>query len=139
MGEMRFAARDSEMEPFIDKFIAAVNIYIDFALGLTEELEIDYGRVRREDDSPLDLGLADKISILRIMSAKAIIYDNSTELESIQKEAYAIAGNDNSNLVLYLLNAIEASKLLKFCFKSEIFLKVEVMILSLKSKFLFNS
>ena len=112
MGEMRFAARDSEMEPFIDKFIAAVNIYIDFALGLTEELEIDYGRVRREDDSPLDLGVADKISILRIMSAKAVIYDNSTELESIQKEAYEIAGNDNSNLVLYLLNAIEASTLL---------------------------
>lgn len=110
--EMRFAARGSEIEDFIAKFVAAVNIYIDFALGLTEDLETDYTRVRSEEDSQLDLGVADKISILRIMAAKASIYDNSTDLIVLQKEAHQIAGSDNSNLILYLLNAIDASTLL---------------------------
>ncbi|CAN2183256.1 MalT ATP-dependent transcriptional regulator [Candidatus Nanopelagicaceae bacterium] len=110
--EMRFAARGSEIEEFIFKFVAAVNIYIDFALGLTEDLESDYTRVRSEEDSQLDLGVADKISILRIMAAKASIYDNSNELLALQKEAKEIAGADGSNLILYLLNAIDASTLL---------------------------
>lgn len=112
INEMCFSARGSAMEPFIVKFVAAVNIYIDFALGLTEDLEIDYKKVRSESDSPLDLGVADKISILRVMAAKAIIYDNASDLISLQKEAKEIAESDNSNLVLYLLNAIEASALL---------------------------
>ena len=112
MDEMNFAARGSAMEPFISKFIAAVSIYIDFATGRTEDLEKDYKIVRREGDSQLDLGVADKISILRIMAAKAIIYDDSSELLLLQKEAREIAGDSNSNLILYLLNAIDASTLL---------------------------
>lgn len=86
INEMCFSARGSAMEPFIVKFVAAVNIYIGFALGLTEDLEIDYKKVRSESDSPLDLGVADKISILRVMASKAIIYDNAPDLISLQKK-----------------------------------------------------
>lgn len=112
MAEMRFASRGSALEPFISKFISAVSIYIDFALGLTGELDEDYKRVRRVDDNSLDLGVADKISILRIMAAKAIIYDDSSELLAIQKEAREIAGSETSNLILYFLSAIDAATLL---------------------------
>ncbi len=112
ISEMRAAARGSELEAFISKFISAVNIYIDFALGLTDELERDYKRVRSEDDKSLDLGVADKISILRVMAAKAIIYDDSSELLALQKEAREIAGSDTSNLILYSLSAIDAATLL---------------------------
>lgn len=100
------------MEPFIVKFIAAVNIYIDFALGLTEDLEMDYRKVRSESDSQLDLGVADKISILRVMASKSIIYDKASDLMALQAEAKEIAEENNSNLVLYFLNAIDASTLL---------------------------
>ena len=110
--EMKFLVRGTEMEPFITKFISAVNIYIHFAAGRTEELESDYQRIRSENDLQLDLGVADKISILRVMAAKASIYDNATELRNLQKEAREIAGKDNSNLVLYMLNAIDAATLL---------------------------
>lgn len=112
INEMCFSARGSDMEPFIVKFVAAVNIYIDFALGLTEDLESDYKKVRSESDSPLDLGVADKISILRIMASKSIIYDKASDLLALQAEAKKIAGDNNSNLVLYFLNAIDASTLL---------------------------
>ncbi len=112
MDEMRFSSRGSEMEVFIKKFIAAVSIYINFATGLTAELDDAYRKVRSESDQQLDLGAADKISILRVMAAKAIIYDNSTELLALQKQAHEIAGGSNSNLILYLLNAINASTLL---------------------------
>jgi len=110
--EMKFTARGSEMEPFITKFISAVSIYIHFAAGRTEELESDFQKVRSEDDQQLDLGIADKISILRVMAAKASIYDNATELLNLQRDAKDIAGADNSNLVLYMLNAVDASTLL---------------------------
>jgi LuxR family maltose regulon positive regulatory protein len=110
--EMSFAARNSSMEPFIEKFTAAVSVYIDFALGRTEDLEVDYRKVRSEEDLQLDLGIADKVSILRVMAAKAIIYDDSNELDRLQKEAKSIAGSSTSNLVLYLLNAIDAATLL---------------------------
>jgi LuxR family transcriptional regulator, maltose regulon positive regulatory protein len=110
--EMRFSARGTAMEPFITKFISAVSIYIDFAAGRTEELESDYEKVRKDNDLQLDLGVPDKISILRVMAAKASIYDNATELINLQREAKEIAGEDNSNLVLYMLNAIDASSLL---------------------------
>jgi ATP/maltotriose-dependent transcriptional regulator MalT len=109
---MKFTARGSEMEPFITKFISAVSIYIHFAAGRTEELESDFQKVRSEDDQQLDLGIADKISILRVMAAKASIYDNATELLNLQRDAKDIAGADNSNLVLYMLNAVDASTLL---------------------------
>lgn len=112
INEMSFTARGSNMEPFIVKFIAAVNIYIDFALGLTEDLEMDYRKVRSESDSQLDLGVADKISILRVMASKSIIYDKASDLMALQAEAKEIAEENNSNLVLYFLNAIEASTLL---------------------------
>jgi ATP/maltotriose-dependent transcriptional regulator MalT len=112
MDEMRFSSRGSEMEVFIKKFIAAVSIYINFATGLADELDDAYRKVRSESDQQLDLGAADKISILRVMAAKAIIYDNSTELLALQKQAHEIAGGSNSNLILYLLNAINASTLL---------------------------
>jgi len=110
--EMRFSSRGTEMEPFIKKFTAAVSIYMDFANGLTDELEDAYTHVRSESDEQLDLGAADKISILRVMAAKAIIYDNPAELLKLQKEAYEIAGDTKSLLILYSLNAIEASTLL---------------------------
>lgn len=112
INEMSFSARGSDLEPFIVKFIAAVNIYIDFALGLTEDLEMDYRKVRSESDSQLDLGVADKISILRVMASKSIIYDKASDLMALQAEAKEIAGDNNSNLVLYFLNAIDASTLL---------------------------
>jgi ATP/maltotriose-dependent transcriptional regulator MalT len=112
IAEMNFAARDTPMGPFIAKFNAAVSIYIDFAAGRTEDLEKDYKTVRNEADSQLDLGVADKISILRVMAAKASIYDNSAELVDLLREANEIAGDSNSQLVLYLLSAIEAGALL---------------------------
>jgi len=53
--EMRFSSRGSEMEGFIKKFTAAVSIYMDFASGLTDELDDAYKQVRSESDEQLDL------------------------------------------------------------------------------------
>jgi ATP/maltotriose-dependent transcriptional regulator MalT len=112
INEMIFSSRGTDLEKFIVKFSAAVCIYIDFAAGLNEELETHYRKVRNEADSPLDLGVEDKLSILRVMAAKASIYDHSTELISLHKEALEIAGNSSSKLVLNSLGAIEAASLL---------------------------
>jgi DNA-binding CsgD family transcriptional regulator/tetratricopeptide (TPR) repeat protein len=112
INEMIFSSRGTDIEKFIVKFSAAVCIYIDFAAGLNEELETHYRKVRNEADSPLDLGVEDKLSILRVMAAKASIYDHSTELISLHKEALEIAGNSSSKLVLNSLGAIEAASLL---------------------------
>jgi ATP/maltotriose-dependent transcriptional regulator MalT len=112
MEEMIFGARGTNIEKFIVKFNAAVSIYIDFAAGRNEELESHYQKIRNEDDSQLDLASVDKLSILRVMAAKASIYDNSTELMALHQEAIEIAGTSSSKLVLYSLSAIEAASLL---------------------------
>ena len=112
MEEMIFGARGTNIEKFIVKFNAAVSIYIDFAAGRNEELETHYRKVRNEEDSQLDLGVEDKLSILRVIAAKASIYDNSTELMALHQEALEIAGNSISKLVLNSLGAIEAASLL---------------------------
>jgi ATP/maltotriose-dependent transcriptional regulator MalT len=112
MKEMIFGARGTDIEKFIVKFNAAVSIYIDFAAGRNEELESHYRKIRNEDDLQLDLVSADKLSILRVMAAKASIYDNSTELMALHKEALEIAGSSSSKLVLNSLGAIEAASLL---------------------------
>jgi DNA-binding CsgD family transcriptional regulator len=112
MKEMIFGARGTDIEKFIVKFNAAVSIYIDFAAGRNEELESHYRKIRNEDDLQLDLASADKLSILRVMAAKASIYDNSTELMALHKEALEIAGSSSSKLVLNSLGAIEAASLL---------------------------
>jgi len=110
--EMIFAAKGSELEQFIYKFISAVKIYIDFATGRTEDLEKSYQAVRQESGRQLDLGVADKISILRTMAAKELIYDNAPALEALMIEAREIAESDKSPLVLYLLQGIEAAVLI---------------------------
>jgi ATP/maltotriose-dependent transcriptional regulator MalT len=110
--EMIFSSRGTDIEKFIVKFSAAVSIYIDFAAGLNEELETHYRKVRNEEDSQLDLGVEDKLSILRVIAAKASIYDNSTELMALHQEALEISGNSSSKLVQNALGAIEAASLL---------------------------
>jgi DNA-binding NarL/FixJ family response regulator len=110
--EMVFTSKGTELEDFIGKFVSAVEVYIDFATGRTEDLEKNYLVVRRENDKQLDLGIADKISILRTMSSKELIYDNASALFRLRQDALDIAGADKSSLVLYLLQGIEAATLI---------------------------
>lgn len=112
MKEMFFTSRGSEMEEFIKKFNAAVSVYIDFATGLTEDLEENISIVIGASPEELDLAAIDKLSILRVAAAKEIIYDNSDKLSEIQKQATDLARFDTSSLALYFTSAIEACALL---------------------------
>ncbi len=112
MKEMIFTSRGSAMEEFIKKFNAAVSVYIDFATGLTEDLEENISIVMGASPEELDLAAIDKLSILRVAAAKEIIYDNSDKLSEIQKQATDLARFDTSSLALYFTSAIEACALL---------------------------
>lgn len=112
MKEMEFTSRDSELENFIKKFNAAVSVYIDFATGLTEELEENVSSVLGTTAEDLDLGVLDKLSILRVAAAKEIIYDSSDKLYEIQKQAGLLAGTESSAMALYFIGAIDACVLL---------------------------
>jgi LuxR family maltose regulon positive regulatory protein len=110
--EMQFAARGTDMEQFINKFIQAVGVFINFAAGITETLEDDIS-VALESSSPaLDLGEIDKISLLKVQAAKEVIYDNSYKLDEIQKKALELVGTSTDSMVLYCLNSIDACVLL---------------------------
>jgi LuxR family transcriptional regulator, maltose regulon positive regulatory protein len=112
MDEMQFAARGSEMENFIKKFSSAVSVYIDFATGLTENLDAQVSTVLGASTEELDLAPIDKISILRVAAAKEIIYDNSNNLIEIQKNAVRLSKNASDAMTLYFLNIIDACVLL---------------------------
>jgi ATP/maltotriose-dependent transcriptional regulator MalT len=112
MTEMLFASRGTELENFIKKFTAGVSVYIDFATGLTENLDENVKTVLSATSQELDLGPIDKLSILRASAAKEIIYDSSERLVEIQKLAHELAKDDPSVMALYFTSAIDACTLL---------------------------
>ena len=112
--EMLFTSRGTEIENFIKKFTAAVNVYIDFATGLTENLEGHVATVLGSTSEELDLAPIDKVSILRILAAKEIIYDSADNLVNIQKQAHELVQGDSTPMALYFINAIDACTLLNY-------------------------
>jgi DNA-binding CsgD family transcriptional regulator len=110
--EMRFTSRGTEIENFIKKFTSAVNVYIDFATGLTEQLGGHVDTVLGATSEELDLAPIDKISILRVLAAKEIIYDSADKLDGIQKQAHELAKDDSTPMALYFISAIDACTLL---------------------------
>ena len=110
--EMLFTSRGTDIENFIKKFTSAVNVYIDFATGLTEQLGEHVDTVLGATSEELDLAAIDKISILRVLAAKEIIYDSADTLEGIQKRAHALAKDDSTPMALYFISAIDACTLL---------------------------
>lgn len=112
IAEMLFTSRGTNMEEFLEKFVSAVCVYIDFATGLTENLEANISRVLGASASELDLAAIDKLSILRVAAAKEIIYDNSNKLDEIRKQATQLAESDSSSMAVYFMSAIDACALL---------------------------
>lgn len=112
ISEMLHASQDTQLENFIKKFTAAVNVYIDFATGFTESLAENVSLVIETPAQEVDLSNLDKLSILRIVAAKEIIYDNSNNLLEIEAKAKHLASGDTDPMVLYFLNAIQACSLL---------------------------
>jgi ATP/maltotriose-dependent transcriptional regulator MalT len=110
--EMLFTSRRTEFEDFIKKFTSAVNVYIDFATGLTEQIGEHIDTVLRATSEELDLAAIDKISILRVLAAKEIIYDSADKLDGIQKQAHELAKDDSTPMALYFTSAIDACTLL---------------------------
>jgi ATP/maltotriose-dependent transcriptional regulator MalT len=110
--EMLFTSRGTDIENFIKKFTSAVNVYIDFATGLTEQIGMHIDTVLGATSEELDLAVIDKISILRVLAAKEIIYDSSDNLGGIQKQAHELAKDDSTPMALYFLSAIDACTLL---------------------------
>ncbi|MSW54401.1 MAG: hypothetical protein F2819_04870, partial [Actinobacteria bacterium] len=110
--EMLFTSRGTDIENFIKKFTSAVNVYIDFATGLTEQIGMHIDTVLGATSEELDLAAIDKISILRVLAAKEIIYDSSDNLGGIQKQAHELAKDDSTPMALYFLSAIDACTLL---------------------------
>ncbi len=110
--EMLFTSRGTDIEKFIKKFTSAVNVYIDFATGLTEQLGEHVDTVLGATSEELDLAAIDKISILRVLAAKEIIYDSSDNLGGIQKRAHELAKDDSTPMALYFISAIDACTLL---------------------------
>ena len=110
--EMLFTSRGTDIENFIKKFTSAANVYIDFATGHTEQIGMHIDTVLGATSEELDLAAIDKISILRVLAAKEIIYDSSDNLGGIQKQAHELAKDDSSPMALYFLSAIDACTLL---------------------------
>ena len=110
--EMLFTSRGTEIENFIKKFTSAVNVYIDFATGLTENLGQHFATALGATSEELDLAAIDKISILRFWAAKEIIYDNSYNLIEIRRQAAELVKSDSSAMALYFTSAIDACALL---------------------------
>ena len=112
IAEMLFTSRGTDMELQIKKFTAAVNVFIDFATGLTEYLEENIEIVFMGSSQKSDLAEIDKLAILRVAAAKEIIYDSSDKLVDIQKQAHDLAKVDSSAMALYFLSTIDACALL---------------------------
>jgi DNA-binding CsgD family transcriptional regulator len=112
IAEMLFTSQGSELENFIQKFTAAVSVYIDFATGLTESLEENVSIAVSTPTQVVDLAPLDKISILRVAAAKELIYDSSNKILEIENHANALAAGDTSAMIMYFTSAIHACALL---------------------------
>ena len=110
--EMLFTSQGTRLENFIKKFTSAVSVYIDFATGLSEQLEENVAIAVSTPANEVDMAAIDKISILRVAAAKEIIYDNSNKLLEIEASANRLATGDTSPMVLYFTTAIHACALL---------------------------
>ena len=112
ISEMLNASRGGEMESFIERFTAAASVYIDFATGLHESMDSAVDLVIATSSAELDLAAIDKISILKVAAGKEIIFDNSDRVLHLQEVANQLAGSDNTAMVTYALNAMDACALL---------------------------
>ncbi len=110
--EMVTTSRGSEREGFVKKFTSAVRVFIDFATGLTEQLEENISIVLSASSEELDLAPVDKLSILRVSAAKEIIYDSSGNLNCIQEKSEELLQTDSSVMSLHFKAAIDACVLL---------------------------
>lgn len=112
IAEMLFTSQGTDLENFTKKFTAAVSVYIDFATGLSEQLEENVAIAVSTPANEVDMAAIDKISILRVAAAKEIIYDNSNKLLEIEVSANRLAAGDTSPMVLYFTSAVHACTLL---------------------------
>ena len=112
IAEMLFTSQGTGLENFIKKFTSAVSVYIDFATGLSVQLEENVAIAVSTPANEVDMTAIDKISILRVAAAKEIIYDNSNKLLEIEASANRLATGDTSPMVLYFTTAIHACALL---------------------------
>jgi ATP/maltotriose-dependent transcriptional regulator MalT len=112
IAEMLFTSQGTDLENFIKKFTSAVSVYIDFATGLSEQLEENVAIALSAPANEVDMAAIDKISILRVAAAKEIIYDNSNKLLEIEASANRLAAGGTSPMVLYFTTAIHACTLL---------------------------
>jgi ATP/maltotriose-dependent transcriptional regulator MalT len=112
IAEMLFTSQGTDLENFTKKFTSAVSVYIDFATGLSEQLEENVAIAVSTPAKEVDMAAIDKISILRVAAAKEIIYDNSNKLLEIEASVNRLAAGDTSPMVLYFTTAIHACALL---------------------------
>ena len=109
--QMRFEARGTELEGFINQFVAGAKAFIDVAYGrfdeLDESLKIGMGQV----SGPLALDPIDKLGLLRLAAIKESILDETKAVEDIYQSAVELARESTSAIGQYHLATIKALEL----------------------------
>ena len=111
--QMRIDAQGTELEGFINQFIAGADAFIDIAYGRFEKFNENLKIAMGEVDSPLSLDPVDQIGLLRLAAIRETILDTSETIEDIVKQAQALALQTSSSEAGHHLNTIKALYLFK--------------------------
>lgn len=109
--ELRFTYKDSELYRFIERITAITYAHISFCKGRFAEFDTNMQIILDAPLSEPDIENTDLMGMLRLLAAKAFIFEDAEKLTSVETQANAIGTTSDNVDVLFNLQAIRLMKL----------------------------
>jgi ATP/maltotriose-dependent transcriptional regulator MalT len=111
VAELRFAYKDSQLSPFLEKINAITLAHIAFCRGRLEEFDRQMKVILSEPASMPALELTDRLGISRLLAARSFIFEDSAILNEVESEVQELVRTSNSPDDLFVWQTIRAMKL----------------------------
>lgn len=109
--EMRFTYKETPLAPYLEKINAAALAHIAFSRGRLIEFDNQMAVIFTEPTSEPAIEDSDLLGILRMMGARAFIFEDSANLDSVEAEVREIIKDSSSPDDLFIWQTIRAMKL----------------------------
>ncbi|MEN9687907.1 MAG: hypothetical protein RL381_919 [Actinomycetota bacterium] len=106
---MKFDSRGTEIEGFIRQITEGSKSYINFAMGRFEEFDKSFTLAMEETTGPYQIGVEEKLALLRLAAMKSFILDETEKVEEIYEQAKSFAYSSklpSNHLLVSSINAM---------------------------------
>lgn len=95
---MRLQAQGTELEQFIERFSALIQVATDFSIGQFENLEVNAEKAAQEDEFAGDVDFTDALFALRRLAGYYFLLDDVEKIEAVDKRAKELLDRKFSTL-----------------------------------------